>query len=953
MGSAPSKQQPPSIPTVHDEKRAQLSADLVADMTSLSVALPVSPDGSLTKSTIASWESDAASDSKTVLARTILQHSNITTALTSRPARISDVHVFNNVIDFKTGPVTNQKSSGRCWIFASTNVFRYAVMKALKLSDFQLSQSYLFFWDKLNKANYYLELSIQHADLPIDDRLINHLSGDLVSDGGQWDMIVNLVERYGLVPQVVFPESTHSSLSGPLNTLVKTKLREHALILRRLSSSLRASFVPEDILVSTLRAKKEDLVKEIYIILTATLGVPPAADESFTWEYADADGKFGKWKGTPLEFAKAFASKPYPVSESFSLINDPRNPYSKLYTVDKLGNVWGARPVLYVNSEIDNLKSVVVKSIKAGHPVFFGCDVGKFSETAGGIMDTALFQYELAFDITLGLTKAERLQVNESAMTHAMVISGVHLDDNGKPIRYKVENSWGDANGDKGYFVMTDAWFEQFVYQVVVPKAYIPKALVEVYESGEKVVLPPWDPMLKPITIDAPGPLPPPIMNQRPARRGLSFLAMIGGAMAALKLKQHWDEQYNPLASDEEGRVALTSAPLNPVPPYVDHEGDEAIVGLDPEIRPMRKRKSGCCVCCGLDCSLFWKAFGIVAVGFAIWNSVKLIIWAVSDAPTGLELMPAFSSSLGCLAAPHVYNNTKVVMTAQVGPENDHSFDFRGSAVGTFVITQGASDLKDVKYEMTLRTGDETLLQYINIIYPDFNEDGSISSRLVVSAPRAGPDTECMRFDIIMYIPPTLKKLHVVSHATTHVQFAPDAKIELESFYITLFAMDQNNLILPSQTVRSHDMALELIRGWIVGDVAILNSTSITTQQGDGVTNLRAHPTAPSDPEHPSPVTLRTTTGAGRTDIFYISSKVFKRQIDNVHLSSRNADMYLTYKDADFSGRVGLDSKSYTTTGLHRFENVSGGQTWTHWAGDKNGADQIFVRSRGWSGLYL
>ncbi|KAG6882952.1 hypothetical protein C0992_010199, partial [Termitomyces sp. T32_za158] len=223
--------------------------------------------------------------------------------------------------------------------------------------------------------------------------------------------------------------------------------------------------------------------------------------------------------------------------------------------------------------------------------------------------------------------------------------------------------------------------------------------------------------------------------------------------------------------------------------------------------------------------------------------------------------MPAFSSSLGCLTAPHVYNNTKVVMTAQVGPENDHSFDFRGSAVGTLVLRQGASDLKDVKYEMSLRASDEMLLKNVNIIYPDFDEEGSISgSRLMILAPGAGPKTECMRFDIVMYIPSTLRKLNVVSHAATHVQFAPDANIKLESFYVTLFAMDENNLILPSQTIHSDYMSLELIRGWIVGDVTILNGTSITTQRGDGITNVRAHPTSPSDSEHPLPATLRTTT---------------------------------------------------------------------------------------------
>ncbi|RDB16670.1 Cysteine proteinase 1, mitochondrial [Hypsizygus marmoreus] len=490
MGANSSKPTAPA--STIDEKYASL-AEL--SLSSLQIASPLSSDGSLSRDAVSAWEAEAAADPKLQLARTILSHSDIRSALISRSARLSDIHVFNNVVDFKTGPVTNQKSSGRCWIFATTNVIRYGIMKSLKLKEFELSQSYLFFWDKLNKANYYLELSIELADLPVDDRLVNHLSGDLVSDGGQWDMSVNLIERYGLVPQTLYPESTHSSLSGPLNALVKTKLREHALILRKLSSSLYASYVSKDVLISTLRAKKEELMKEIYNILTATLGVPPSPDEKFVWEYIDADAKVGKWEGTPVEYSKAFASKPYLPSDSFSLINDPRNEYSKLYTVDKLGNIWGGRPILYVNTEIENLKRVVVKLIKAGQPVFFGCDVGKFSDSAAGIMDTALFEYESAFDITLGLTKAQRLQVNESSMTHAMVISGVHLDAKGNPVRYKVENSWGETAGKDGYFVMTDRWFEEFVYQIVVPKALAPKELVQIFESGERVVLPPWDPM--------------------------------------------------------------------------------------------------------------------------------------------------------------------------------------------------------------------------------------------------------------------------------------------------------------------------------------------------------------------------------------------------------------------------------------------------------------------------
>ncbi|KIK67080.1 hypothetical protein GYMLUDRAFT_156805 [Collybiopsis luxurians FD-317 M1] len=457
---------------------------------------PASPNGSLTLNNISTWESDIAHDSKARLARTVLSHSDIRDALVSRAATVATTHVFNHEVDFKTGPITNQKSSGRCWLFATTNVLRYDIMKKLKLKEFQLSQSYLFFWDKLNKSNYYLELMIENAELPVDDRVINHLSGDLISDGGQWDMAVNLLETYGVVPQSIYPESFHSSLSAPLNTLLKTKLREDALVLRKRTSDLKAAGVSAEATLSAIRAEKEKLMKEIYQIMTAALGVPPLPDAKFTWDYYDENGKFGSWTGTPLEYYKAFAAKPYPAKDSFSLINDPRNDYSQLITIDKLGNIWGGRPVLYVNTEIENMKAAVVKMVKAGVPVFFGCDVGKSSERNLGLMDTKLFQYEDTFDITLGMTKAQRLEINESAMTHAMVISGVHLDASGNPVRYKVENSWGETPGHKGYFVMTDDWFNEFVYQVVVPKSLAPKELVAVFEGGDAKVLPPWDPMV-------------------------------------------------------------------------------------------------------------------------------------------------------------------------------------------------------------------------------------------------------------------------------------------------------------------------------------------------------------------------------------------------------------------------------------------------------------------------
>ncbi|KAJ3505038.1 hypothetical protein NLJ89_g7623 [Agrocybe chaxingu] len=494
MGNQASSSRIPT-PTKLSFEEKDTFMEVSDSVAALHITDPLSSDGSLTLSQVASWEKAANTDSKIRLARTIFHQSNIRSVLKSRSAGIADQHIFNNVLDYKTTPITNQKSSGRCWLFATTNVIRYGIMKRLKLKEFQLSQSYLFFWDKLNKANYYLELMIETADLPIDDRLVTHLSTELISDGGQWDMVVNLIETYGIVPQSIYPESTHSSLSAPLNSLLKTKLREHAIILRSLADTLRGAHVREETVIATLRAKKEELVREVYKILTATLGVPPPPNKRFIWDYVDSEDKAARWVGSPKDYFEQFASKPFSPLDSFSLINDPRNEYNKLYTVDKLGNIWNGRPILYVNTEVDTMKSVVVKLIKAGQPVFFGCDVGQFSDKDAGIMDTALFDYENAFDISFGLTKADRLQIGESAMTHAMVITGVHLDPTGRPERYKVENSWGETAGKEGYFIMTDAWFEQFVYQVVVPKALAPKDLVQVLESGEKIVLPPWDPM--------------------------------------------------------------------------------------------------------------------------------------------------------------------------------------------------------------------------------------------------------------------------------------------------------------------------------------------------------------------------------------------------------------------------------------------------------------------------
>jgi hypothetical protein len=306
--------------------------------------------------------------------------------------------------------------------------------------------------------------------------------------------------------------------------------------------------------------------------------------------------------------------------------------------------------------------------------------------------------------------------------------------------------------------------------------------------------------------------------------------------------------------------------------------------------------------------------------------------------------------------APHLYNGSKVTFTAPINTHQDHAFYTRGGAVGTLTLADGEADAQEIKYEMVLRANDEALFKDVYFEYPEYNDDQIVArSRVIMTTPH-GPAGSCIRFDMTMYVPPSLKKLDVALHTTTHVQFTPSARINTEDLFVTLFAMDSKNIIVPSAHVTSQRQALEVYRGWIVGDASIVKETSITTQRGDGVANVKLHP-APPNSNVPEPATLRTTTGAGRSDFFYVGEKAFKRPIDSTHISSGNADMHLTYTGAEFSGRIDMSSKSFSMTGAQRIapsrhdDEIT--STWTHFSGDIDGGDKISVSSRGWTGLYF
>ncbi|KAJ5226079.1 hypothetical protein N7468_007304, partial [Penicillium chermesinum] len=447
---------------------------------------------SLTTPRLSSWRKTLLSDAKNRLAISSFASESYTKTLTSQAALNADQQIFNLAVPLEGTPITNQRSSGRCWLFASTNIFRVPIIKAYQLHDFELSQAYLFYWDKIEKSNYFFEQVIATAGEDISSRLVQKLYSDPVSDGGQWDMVANLVHKYGLVPQALYPDAYHAQNSAKMNWLLTAKLREQALVLRRLAA---------DGETNALASKKEQFLQEIHSIVTLLLGPPPSPDEPFVWQYKDSNGKAHEVRKTPVEFAQqaiqlsssARSRSSVSPGELFSLVNDPRHEYKQLLTIDKLGNVVEGHPIRYVNVDIQTLKNAIIAMLKAGHPVFFGCDVGKFSDNGTGVMDTEIIDLALGFNTKLGLSKAERIETGESSMTHAMVITAVHLED-GKPVRWRVQNSWGETAGDKGWFVMTDRWLDEYVFQAVVDPKFVPAEVRDILKQTPKV-LPRWDPM--------------------------------------------------------------------------------------------------------------------------------------------------------------------------------------------------------------------------------------------------------------------------------------------------------------------------------------------------------------------------------------------------------------------------------------------------------------------------
>jgi bleomycin hydrolase len=441
------------------------------------------PAGALEPQTINTLRTAFDRDSAYRLAQNAVTRNNLDDIALDQRAVFSADHTFSITLD--DWGVTDQKQTGRCWMFAGLNLLRWSARRVLGVKEFEFSQNYLMFWDKLERANYFFEAVIASAERDLDDRSVAFLLDQPLSDGGQWNMFISLIKKHGLVPKPLMPETNSSSNSRRMNGVLRTKLREGARRLREMH--VRGATI------NSLREVKNEYLEAVHRILSIHLGTPP---ERFSWQWRTTSSDFQRTdRMTPNEFAARFVD--LPLDEYVCLVHDPRpaNPYGRTYTVEYLGNVIGGRRVTYLNVEMGLMKQLAQRTLESGEPVWFGCDVGKQMRRDLGLMDRDLYDLKSVYGVGIGfeLDKAARLEYGETRMTHAMLFTGVDVVDGG-PRRWRVENSWGSDPGQKGFFTMNDSWFDEYMFEIAARRSYLPAALQEAVDL-EPTVLPPWDPM--------------------------------------------------------------------------------------------------------------------------------------------------------------------------------------------------------------------------------------------------------------------------------------------------------------------------------------------------------------------------------------------------------------------------------------------------------------------------
>ena len=438
--------------------------------------------GGITAEMLASFRKAQTTDkAATTALRNALAGTSINQLATNPNNPDANDTYFSNEVPSKG--ITDQQSSGRCWLFTGLNVMRAQMIKKHNLGEFQFSQSYCFFYDQLEKANLFLQAVIDNANKPMDDKLVEWLFKNPLSDGGTFCGVMDVVTKYGLVPADVMPESYNANNTSRMASILSLKLREYGLTLRKAAAKGEKA--------SALQKRKTEMLATVYRILSICLGEPV---QQFTWTMKGADGKpVGTKEYTPLSFYKEYIGKDL-KNDFVMVMNDPSRPYHKTYTIDMDRHSYDGAQWTYLNLPMEEIKPLAIASIKDSTMMYFSCDVGKFLNSKTGVLSLRNYDYASLFDTDFPMAKAERISTFASASSHAMTLMAVDLDADGKAQKWMVENSWGASSGYRGHLIMTDEWFDEYMFRLVVDRKYVPAETLRLLQQ-KPVQLPAWDPL--------------------------------------------------------------------------------------------------------------------------------------------------------------------------------------------------------------------------------------------------------------------------------------------------------------------------------------------------------------------------------------------------------------------------------------------------------------------------